>query len=144
MVKFIDHSDDLEKYIMAEIPGIMDNVGMFLQGEAGDELENSPRRVDTGRLKLSINWRVVQEGPEYFLYVGTNVKYAIYVHEGTGIYHPQGRQTPWVYRDEKGVYHTTRGMLPNRFLKNACLKNQEQIKKYFQDGLRGIGSITFT
>lgn len=39
--------------------------------------------VDTGRLRGSINWRIVIEGGQLVAYVGTNVSYAIYVHEGT-------------------------------------------------------------
>lgn len=136
MVEFIDHSDEVERWLKTEIPKALDDVGMFLQGEAGDELENSPRRVDTGRLKLSVNYRVVQDGEESVLYVGTNTRYAVYVHEGTGIYHPQGRQTPWIYRDERGAFHQTRGMKPNRFLKNAIVKNEKQIEEYIQRRLK--------
>ena len=67
--------------------------------------------------------------------VGTNVYYSVYVHEGTGKYHPQGRPIPWVYRDEKGKWHRTAGMKPNRFLKNAIVKNEDQIKKYLKDNI---------
>ena len=39
--------------------------------------------VDTGRLRGSINWRLVMEGGTLTAIIGTNVEYAIYVHEGT-------------------------------------------------------------
>jgi HK97 gp10 family phage protein len=39
--------------------------------------------VDTGRLRGSINWRIVLEGGTLCAIIGTNVEYAIYVHEGT-------------------------------------------------------------
>ena len=39
--------------------------------------------VDTGRLRGSINWRIVLEGGVLTAIIGTNVEYAIYVHEGT-------------------------------------------------------------
>lgn len=39
--------------------------------------------VDTGRLRGSINWVIVLEGGVLTAIIGTNVEYAIYVHEGT-------------------------------------------------------------
>lgn len=39
--------------------------------------------VDTGRLRGSINWRIVLEGGTLVAIIGTNVEYAIFVHEGT-------------------------------------------------------------
>lgn len=36
-----------------------------------------------GRLRSSINWRIELEGDELVGIIGTNVEYAIYVHEGT-------------------------------------------------------------
>ena len=39
--------------------------------------------VDTGRLRGSINWRIQMEGGQLVAIIGTNVEYAIYVHEGT-------------------------------------------------------------
>lgn len=39
--------------------------------------------VDTGRLRSSITWRIETDGQGIVGIVGTNVEYAIYVHEGT-------------------------------------------------------------
>lgn len=39
--------------------------------------------VDTGRLRGSINWRIEIDGGGLVAIIGTNVSYAIYVHEGT-------------------------------------------------------------
>ena len=86
----------------------LEEVGIHLEGEAADELENSPRRVDTGRLKGSIIHMV--DGNT--VTVGTNVEYAIYVHEGT------------------------RKMAPNRFLKNAFDRNYDQVKQYILSHLK--------
>ena len=116
-----------------KIPVVLEAVGQFVQGEAGDELERSPTRVDTGHLKNHIEYHV--DPQEEVVYIGTNVNYAVYVHEGTGIYHPEGRRTKWRYKDDKG-WHTTQGMPPNRFLKNACVRNKKQIVKYFLDNLK--------
>ena len=87
----------------------MEAVGLHLSGEAADELENSPRRVDTGRLKGSINHRTIPNGVE----VGTGVEYAIYVHFGT------------------------RKMEANAFLKNAFERNMDQVREYIISELKG-------
>jgi hypothetical protein len=47
--------------------------------------------VDTGRLRSSLKKRVVSSGGKIVAEVSTNVKYAVYVHEGTGIYGPRRR-----------------------------------------------------
>lgn len=39
--------------------------------------------VDTGRLRGSINWRIEEDALGLVAIIGTNVEYAIYVHEGT-------------------------------------------------------------
>jgi phage gpG-like protein len=85
--------------------------------------------VDTGRLRASINTRLVQYNGEVAVLVGTNVNYAMFQHEGTGIYGPHG--TPIVPRTArflkfrpKGssvfVYaRSVRGNPPTFFLRRA-------------------------
>ena len=103
-----DHSDEVMRAIEGAIPAALEAVGQFVEGEAALELENDPRRVDTGRLRGSITHRMGTDGGEPYVAVGTNVEYAVYVHEGT------------------------RKMAPNRFLKNAVKKNEEQIRRYVE------------
>lgn len=140
-------------------------VGMFLGSQAKLEIENAPRRVDTGRLRNSLTYQITPEGE---LLIGSNVFYALYVHEGTGIYGKnatQGGKTWWVYVKgsassggtakgkryskyqayqvmqylrSKGLdAYMTQGMKPNRFLVNAVTKNKETIKAAIQDTFRG-------
>lgn len=86
---------------------------------------------DDGTLKGSITHEIKDNDG----IVGTVVKYAPYVHEGTGIYasEKRGRRTPWTYTDEKGVTHTTRGQKPQPFLKDAAEENKQKILECFQD-----------
>lgn len=86
----------------------MEKVGIHLEGEAADELENSPRRVDTGRLKGSIT----HQSDATSCSVGTNVEYAIYVHFGT-------------YK-----------MDANAFLKNAFERNMDQVRQFILNELQ--------
>lgn len=129
-----DHSDEAKDRLNKSIYLALDQVGAFITGEAQDELEADPRRVRTGWLQNHINYKVNQQ--EKKAVVGTNVEYAVYVHEGTGKYHPQGRTTPWRYKDDKGKWHTTSGMKPNRFLKNAVENNKDQIHGYLKDKIK--------
>lgn len=137
---FEDHRGELNRKLEKAIEKALYEAGEFVQGEAGDELQNSPARVRWGRLKNSIDFKVTKD-PEHnnddCVVVGTNVKYAVYVHEGTGIYHPNGRRTKWRYRSEyDGKWYTTRGMKANRFLKNAIKKNEKQIKENIAASIR--------
>ena len=93
----------------AAVRRAMEAIGIHLEGEAADELENSPRRVDTGRLKGSM----AHSSDDRSVTVGTNVEYAIYVHFGT------------------------RKMDANAFLKNAFEHNMDQIREYIINELRG-------
>lgn len=104
-----DNSGQVLESKDAAVRRAMEAVGIHLEGEAMDELENSPRRIDTGRLRGSIT----HASDDTSVTVGTNVEYAIYVHFGT------------------------RKMDPNAFLKNAFERNLDQVKQYIIDQLRG-------
>ena len=141
--KLIDHTDDAKRDMAKAIERALDDVGIHLEGAAAEELQNSPMRIDTGLLRNSITHAVAghktakgeyqADRPktktgaitvgtysgvmgsldEKAVYIGTNVEYAIYVHEGTS------------------------RMAPNRFLKNAVTKNEEQIRRWLDNTLRG-------
>lgn len=131
-----DNTELFKKEFADRIPQILESIGLHLEGEAKDELENSPRRVDTGNLRNSITH--VVDTVENAVYIGTDVEYALYVHEGTGKFAAEGggRQDPWWYQDENGKWHYTEGMAPNRFLKNAIERNESQIREYIENELK--------
>lgn len=135
-VKVTDNSIEVKNAMYDKIPAILEAIGLHLEGEAKDELENDPRRIDTGNLRNSIT-HAVDEGDKAVL-IGTNVEYGIYVHEGTGIYavNGDGRQDPWGYMGNDGKWHITHGMKPNRFLKNAVERNEDQIRQYVEQELQ--------
>lgn len=145
-VNFVDNSDKFLAELSQRIDKALTAVGEHIEGEAKEELNNSPKRIDTGLLRNSITHALSGEAPAissyhgdnsskyskvesipvgYYngtapsdpddqraVYVGTNVEYAAYVHEGT------------------------RRMDPNRFLKNAVTRNEEQIRKYIERELK--------
>lgn len=105
--------------------------GLLVETQAKRNLGGigGPKRVDTGRLRASIATIVVTRDGAPTVLVGTNVNYARFVHDGTGLYGP--RHAPirprrgkflrfrprgsrrWVYARQ------VKGMRPNRFLANA-------------------------
>ena len=91
--------------------------------------------VDTGRLRNSIAHKVDASAQE--VYIGTNVEYGVYQELGTGRYYPGGRNTPWAYQDEKGVWHWTRGNEAVPFLKPAVQDHRQSYKNIMEDSLKG-------
>lgn len=95
----------------------LEAVGIQAEGDVKDEITDLGA-VDTGRLRGRISHQVDGDSVE----VGTNVDYAVYVHEGTGKY-AIGGGTPkerWVYRDPlTGEFRMGFPQKPRRFIKNA-------------------------
>lgn len=106
--------------------------------EAGGELEAQTKRntrVDTGQTKGSWAYAVNEDEGECI--IGSTLQNAIWEEFGTGEFADGGKgrkKVPWVYRDEKGKYHTTRGKKPSRAfqkafnsLKNKLIKRAETV-----------------
>ena len=155
-IRIEDHSPEALEAKEAAIVRWLEEAGLHLEGEAKYELENDPRRVDTGLLRNSIAYAVDGDTPDissysgssvhgdtattrkngvagkpappprsgsysgnapkegkgkHAVYVGTNVEYAVYVHEGT------------------------QKMAANRVIKNAFNKNTGQLKSKLQQAL---------
>lgn len=54
--------------------------------------------------------------------VGTNVEYAVYYHQGTGLYAVNGdgrKEVPWHFIGPDGEWWHTKGQKPNPFLQDA-------------------------
>lgn len=120
--------------------GLQDIIAEKLE-DACQVIENEAKElcpVDDGTLKASISHRVIIKDAKLTGIVGTNVEYAPYVHEGTGIYAIDGKgrkEVPWTFVDAKGKTWVTKGQKPKPFLKNAILNNKENIKEIFKDTL---------
>ena len=91
--------------------------------------QGGPKRVDTGRLRASITTQMIFRNGAPAVLVGTNVFYARWVHNGTGVYGPAHRlirpkRAKRLRFKPRGsgryVYaRAVRGMAPNRFMTNA-------------------------
>jgi phage gpG-like protein len=105
--------------------------GLLVETQAKRNLGGigGPKRIDTGRLRASINTQLVVRDGRPIAVVGTNVNYARFVHDGTGLYGPRGRMIRPVRRKflrfrphgrGRWVYaRQVRGMVGNPFLRNA-------------------------
>jgi hypothetical protein len=97
---------------------------------------SGPKRVDTGALKASVKAQLIMQPEGPTVRVGTNLYYARYVHDGTGIYGPKRavikpkRAKALVFRSKlygqksgpfRGfvVVKSVKGMKPNPFLRDA-------------------------
>ena len=136
-VRIEDHSEEYMDDVGDALETALEAIGIHLEGEAKEELSNTPKRIDTGLLRNSITYALDGEAPADTSYhadsgggsgsysgtapkesgnnrsvmIGSNVSYAIYVHEGTS------------------------RMAPNRFLKNAVERNKDQIDEYIKNAL---------
>lgn len=102
--------------------------GKKVESKAKQNLSRNPRRIDTGTLRSSIKTELLSLGGKPVVRVGTNLFYAIYVHDGTGIYGPKGtpikpkqaKMLSWKAKTGKRVYaKQVKGMRPNPFLTDA-------------------------
>ena len=108
--------------------------GLLVETKAKTNLQSDPSRVDTGRLRGSIRARMITLDGVPTARVGTNVEYALFVHDGTGIYGPRGQyivpvnksvlrwKTKGMGKSSANGYTYAKkssGMRPNPFLKNA-------------------------
>lgn len=131
-VSIEDHSAEVLAAKNRAIEAALEAIGNQAVSHAKSNI-TAAGRVDTGAMRNSMNHQVAAD--EETVYVGTNQEYAIYNELGTGIYAEggNGRQTPWVYVDEKGQGHRTRGMTAIHFLRNAV---QDHIAEFVAIGKR--------
>ena len=119
------------------IRDVLDNVEACCLLVVAEAKKECP--VDEGVLRASITHEVKEEPDKITGFVGSNLTYAPYVHEGTGIYakNGQGRKTPWKWKGESKKYkgwHMTKGQKPKPFLDTAILKNKDNINKILGKG----------
>ena len=110
------------------VSAALERVGSAAEGFAADLAP-----VDSGRLRNSITHKVDDNS----VTVGSPLEYAAYVEFGTGKYASGGRNTPWVYKDDKGNWHYTHGQRAQPFLKPALQNNIKTYQAIIKDELGG-------
>lgn len=114
-----DNSADIIQLVKKNKERALEAVGIQAEGDVKDEIEILEAK-DTGHLQQSIAHAVHGDSVE----VGTNVEYAVYVHEGTGRNTAGGNPYKrWVYTDpldgKKRMVHPQK---PRRYIKNAIIR----------------------
>lgn len=128
-VNFKDNSGAVLSAFHSAAVKALEECGLVAEGYAKELVS-----VDTGNLRNKITHKVVPE--ELAVYVGTNVKYGPYQEFGTGIYTDGGRDTPWVYQDDNGNWHWTRGNPAQPFLAPAVKDHQQTYRNIIEDELK--------
>lgn len=106
--------------------------GLLVETQAKRNLGGTPghpRRVDNGLLRSSVHTAVVSIGGQPWVVVSTNIHYARWIHDGTGIYGPRHRYiTPRRAKrlrfrpkgSSRYIYaRKVAGIKPNPFLRDA-------------------------
>lgn len=142
-VNIDDHSDEYKDDFDKALEVALESIGIHLEGEAKEELENSPRRVDTGLLRNSITYALDGEPPNTQTYSADKPsKYgkkekSSGSYSGTAPKESNGRSVIIGSNVEYAPYvHEGTVRTPaNRFLKNAVERNRDQIEKLLKDAL---------
>lgn len=150
-IKIVDNTGKTKEALLEQALVALEAAGLRAEGYAKLELENTPRRIDTGLLRNSITHAVSGKPPaissfrgnqkskydskkdipsgkysgtapndpkeKSAVYIGSNVSYAAYVHEGFNL--PSGKH-----------------VAPNRFLKNAIQKHKNEYFKIIETYLK--------
>jgi len=110
-------------------------------------LESDAKRecdaIDEGLLRASINHATEENENEFRGRVGTNLEYAPYVHQGTGIYATDGngRKTGWWFEGDSVKWrgkHFTKGQKPHPFLQTSMDKNRDKLSNIFKNATEGL------
>lgn len=129
--KIIDKIEDFDD--VREMTSAMQQACNLVESAAKDK---APK--DTGALRRSITSKVEVTGNSIEGIVFTPLEYAPYLEYGTGIYNESGngRKTPWVYMDDKGNYHYTRGQHPQPYMRPALQENKDKIINMIKGALK--------
>lgn len=129
--KIIDKIEDFDD--VREMTSAMQDACNLVEGAAKDK---APK--DTGALRRSITSKVEVTGNSIEGIVFTPLEYAPYQEYGTGLFaeNGNGRKTPWVYMDDKGNYHYTRGQHPQPYMRPALQENKDKIINIIKGALK--------
>ena len=129
--KIIDKIEDFDD--VREMTSAMQDACNLVEGAAKDK---APK--DTGALRRSITSKVELTGNTIEGIVFTPLEYAPYQEFATGLFaeNGNGRKTPWVYMDDKGNYHYTRGQHPQPYMRPALEENKDKIINIIKGALK--------
>ena len=123
----------IENQLPQALEKAMKDAVLFLEAESK---KNCP--AIKGTLRQSITNEVEVKPDGVYGYVGSNLDYAPYVHQGTGIFAIDGNgrsEVPWRYQDAQGNWYSTYGMLSTPFIQDAINANRDAVTQFFKGAL---------
>jgi HK97 gp10 family phage protein len=116
---------------LIDMQGIEKAIGKACALVEAEAKKKAPK--DNGELRRSITSKVEDTQGIVF----TPLEYAPYVEYGTGLFAEEGgrKDVPWVYQDDKGEWHSTRGQKPQPFMRPALDENREEIMRIIKEGI---------
>lgn len=128
-IDFKDNSKAVLEAMQRAVERGLETCGLVAEGYA-----KKLAPVDTVNLRNSISHKVDPDEPA--CYIGSDVEYAVYQEMGTGQYVSGGRPSPWVYQDDKGNWHWTKGNPAKPFLKPAVADHAQQYRQIIENELK--------
>lgn len=131
MIKFEGIEEVLDSIdSLADLEGLQSALGKACAVVEASAKQKAPK--DTGALARSITSKI--EDTEGIIF--TPLEYAPYVEYGTGLFAEEGgRNTPWIYKDDKGEWYKTSGQKPQPFMRPALEENREKIINILKEGI---------
>lgn len=118
-----------------DLDGVKNGMGKACALVEGEAKHKAPK--DTGALRRSITSKVEADSNTIDGTIYTPLEYAPYVEYGTGLFaeNGNGRQTPWLYEDDKGETHFTHGQYPQPYMRPALNENRQKVVELIKEGL---------
>ncbi len=119
-----------------DLDGIQKAVGKAAALVEKEAKKKAPK--DTGALRRSIASKVETDGNEIDGIIFTPLEYSAFCEYGTGLFTENGdgrKDVPWLYKDDKGKTHITRGQHPQPYMRPALNENREKIIALIKEGL---------
>ena len=146
-LKITDNSKALLKAYEGQLLRALEAVGLQAEGYAQLELENDPRRIDTGLLRNSITHAIDGEKPAKTNYQSNaKDKHGNRIERKSGAYHgstpSEGKNKRCVYIGTNVEYapyveYGTQKMTANHFIRNSVEKYAKEYKEIFKKYFKG-------
>lgn len=141
--RFTDNSERFLQELQRKKRKFGEQSGLFLESQAKKNITEFQHNgktgyIDTGRARNSITHTYTVSDDNFSIYIGSNVEYFVWLEIGSGIYASdgKGRKTPWLYTDDKGEKHWTKGLLPSHSLQRAITDSVGTLQTMWIDILK--------
>lgn len=138
MLDYKDTLEDIKSYkldLKAKLISNMNSTSNTLLEAARDKAP-----IDIGILRENSGYYTKETENGIISYIGFMEFYAVYVHQGTGLFalNGDGRQTPWWWKgttEKWEGWHRTTGQRPKQFLFDTYTEYIEQLPLLLAEGL---------